>query len=98
MMLIAFQTSHTLSTKGPSRAEKNILYFILKIYFPNPPIWIKVLCNGCITCQLSKPYPNQKQIAEKQDIKGQNYIQSQNLFRYKRTNITILRKKINIQW
>ena len=30
-------------------------------------IWIKVLCNDCITCQLNKPYPNQKQIAEKQN-------------------------------
>ena len=30
-----------------------------------------VLCNDCITCQLNKPYPNQKQIAEKQDFKGQ---------------------------
>ena len=35
-------------------------------------IWIKVLCNNCITCQLNKPYPHQKQIAEKQDFKGQS--------------------------
>ena len=30
-----------------------------------------MLCNDCITCQLNKPYPNQKQLAEKQDFKGQ---------------------------
>ena len=34
--------------------------------------WIKVLCNDCIVCQLNKPYPNQKQIAQKQDFKGQS--------------------------
>ena len=31
-----------------------------------------VLCNDCVTCQTNKPYPNQKQIAEKQDFKGQS--------------------------
>ena len=41
-------------------------------YFPNAPIWIKVLCNDCIICQLNQPYINQKQIAEKQDFKGQS--------------------------
>ena len=30
-----------------------------------------VLLNDCITCQLNKPYPNQKQIAEKQE-RGQS--------------------------
>ena len=30
------------------------------------------MCNDCITFQLNKPYPNQKQIAEKQDFKGQS--------------------------
>ena len=28
--------------------------------------------NDCIVCQLNKPYPNQKQIAQKQDFKGQS--------------------------
>ena len=46
--------------------------FIQNFYFPNAPIWIKVLCNDCIVCQLKKPYPNQKQIAQKQDFKGQS--------------------------
>ena len=47
-------------------------HFPLNFYFPNAPIWIKVLCNDCIVCQLNKPYPNQKQIAQKQDFKGQS--------------------------
>ena len=34
-------------------------------------IWVKV-CNDCIICQLNKPYPNQKQTAQKQDFKGQS--------------------------
>ena len=29
-----------------------------------------MLCNDGIKCQLNKPYPNQTQIAEKQDFKG----------------------------
>ena len=33
---------------------------------------MKVLCNDCIICQLNKPYPNQKQIATKQDFEGQS--------------------------
>ena len=69
MMLIVFNTSHTLHTKGHSGSEKTCSNFIQNFYFPNAPIWIKVLCNDCIKCQLNKPYPNQKQIAEKQDFK-----------------------------
>ena len=38
----------------------------------NAPIRVEVLCNDCIICQLNKPYPNQKQIAEKQNFKGQS--------------------------
>ena len=72
-MLIAFHTSHSLHTRGHSRkAEKTYSNFMKKIYFPNAPVLIKVLCNDCITCQLNKPYPNQKQMAEKQDFKGQS--------------------------
>ena len=72
MMLIAFHTSHSLHTKGHSGAEKTYSNFIQNFHFPNAPIWMKALCNVCILCQLSKPHPNQKQIAEKQDFKGQS--------------------------
>ena len=56
--------------------------FTQNFYFSNAPIWIKVLVNDCITCQLNKPYPHQKQIAEKQDFKAQSLFFNQNLFRY----------------
>ena len=72
-MLIAFHTSHTLHTKGHSGSEKKTYSkFIQVFYFPNAPIWIKVLTNDCITCQLNKPHPNRKQITEKQDFEGQS--------------------------
>ena len=69
MILIAFNISHTQNIKGHSGSEKTYSNFIQNFYFPNAPIWIKVLCNDCIVCQLNKPYPNQKQIAQKQDLK-----------------------------
>ena len=72
MMLIAFDISHTQHTKGHSESEKTYSNFIQIFYLPNAPIWIKVLCNDCIICQLNKHYPNQKQIATKQDFKGQS--------------------------
>ena len=72
MILIAFNISHTQNIKGHSGSEKTYSNFIQNFYFPNAPIWIKVLCNDCIVCQLNKPYPNQKQIAQKQDFKGQS--------------------------
>ena len=72
MILIAFNISHTQNTKGHSGSEKTYSNFTRNFYFPNAPIWIKVLCNDCIVCQLNKPYPNQKQIAQKQDFKGQS--------------------------
>ena len=65
MILIAFNISHTQNIKGHSGSEKTYSNFIQNFYFPNAPIWIKVLCNDCIVCQLNKPYPNQKQIAQK---------------------------------
>ena len=71
-MLIAFNTSHTLNTKGHSGSEKTLSNFNQSFYFPNKPIWIKVLCNDCIICQINKPHPNQRQFAEKQDFKGQS--------------------------
>ena len=72
MMLIAFNISHTHNTKGHSGSEKTYSNFTQNFYFPNAPIWIKVICNDCIICQSNKPYPNQKQIAQKQDFKGQS--------------------------
>ena len=72
MMLLAFNTSHTLHSKGHSGSEKTFSNLIQNLYFPNAPIWIKVIWNDCITCQLNKTYPNQKQIAEKQDFKGES--------------------------
>ena len=73
MMLIAFQTSHTLHTIGHSGSEKNfILKFHSQFFFSNAPFLIKVLCNDYIICHLDKPYPDQKEIAEKQDFKGQS--------------------------
>ena len=72
MMLIAFNTSHTLYTKGHSGSENTYSNFIQSFYFPNAPIWIKVLCNDCLICQLNEYYPNEKQIAEKQDFKEQS--------------------------
>ena len=72
MMLIAFIISHTQKTKRRSGSEKTYSNFTQNFYFPNAPIWVKVLCNNCINCQLNKTYPNQKQIALKQDSKGQS--------------------------
>ena len=74
MILIAFNISHTQNTKGHSGSEKTYSNFTQNFYFPNTPIWIKVLCNDCIIRQLNKPYPNQKQIAQKQDFKDKAYI------------------------
>ena len=74
MILIAFNISHTQNTKGHSGSEKTYSNFTQNFYFPNAPFWIKVLCNDCIVCQLNKLYPNQKQMAQKQDFKGQVHI------------------------
>ena len=74
MILIAFNTSHTQNTKGHSGSEKTYSNFTQNFYFPNAPIWIKVLCNDCIICQLNKPYPNQKQIAQNKNLKDKVYI------------------------
>ena len=71
-MLIAFNTSHTVHTKGHSGSVKKYSNFTQNFHFSNAPTWIKLLCNDCLKCQLNNPYPNQKQIAEKQDFKGQS--------------------------
>ena len=60
MILIAFNISHTKNTKGHSGSEKTYSNFTQNFCFPNASIWIKVLCNDCIICQLNKPYPYQK--------------------------------------
>ena len=72
MILIVFNISHLQNTKRHSGSEKTYSNFTQSFYFPNAPIWIKVLRNDCIICQLNKPYPNQKQIVQKQDFKGQS--------------------------
>ena len=72
MMLLAFNLSHTQNTKEHSRSEKSYSNFMQDFYFLNAPFWDKVLCNDCITYQLNKHYSNQKQIAPKQDFKGQS--------------------------
>ena len=77
MMLIAFDISHTQHTKRHSASEKTYSNFTKTFYFSNAPIRIRVLCNDCIISELIKPYqkyPNQKQIATKQDFKEQIYI------------------------
>ena len=52
--------------------KKTYSNFIHNLHFPIAPIWPKILCNDCTPCQLNKPYPHQKQIAEKQDFMGQS--------------------------
>ena len=47
MILLAFHISQYLNTKELAGSEKTYSSF----YFPNVPIWIKVLCNDCITCK-----------------------------------------------
>ena len=74
MILIAFNISHTQNTKGHSGSENIYSNFTQNFYFPNAPNWIKVLCNDCKICQLIKPYPNQKQIAQKKILKDKVYI------------------------
>ena len=56
----SFYISHIQNTKGQSRSEKTYSNFLQKFFFPNAPIWIKVLCNDCIKCQLNKPYSKSK--------------------------------------
>ena len=70
MIILAFHNSIHFQ-KDMQDQKKTYPNFIKKFHFPNAPIWIKVLCNDCITYQLNKSYPHQKQIAEKQDFKGQ---------------------------
>ena len=74
MILIAFNISHTQNTKGHSGSEKTYSNFTQNFYFPNALFWVKVLCNDCIICQLNKPYPNQKQIAQNKTLKNKIYI------------------------
>ena len=73
MIILEFLISHSLNTKGHAGTEKTYSHSIQNFHFANAPIWIKVLCNDCITCQLNKPYPHEKQLAEKQYFKGQRF-------------------------
>ena len=74
MMFIDFHTIHSLHTKGHSGAEKTYSNFTQSFYFPNAPIWIKALCNDCITSQLNELYPNQKQSQKKKILRLKVYI------------------------
>ena len=81
MMLLAFNISQTQHTKGHSGSEKTYSNFTQNFYFVTAPIWIKVLFNDCIRCQLNKPYSKQKQIAQNQDFKEQSlYFNHRNLY------------------
>ena len=74
MILIVFHILHILNT-----GAENLNHSLYKLfYFPKAPDWVKVLCNDCIIRQLSKPYPHQEQIAEKQVFKGQTLYLSKN--------------------
>ena len=71
LMLIPFLISLSLNTKGHVGSERTYSNFSQNFYFPNAPIWTKVLCNDCTTCQLIKPFPHETQATGKQDFKGQ---------------------------
>ena len=43
LVLIAFLTPHSLHTKGHAGSEKIYLNFTQNFYFPNAPVWIKLL-------------------------------------------------------
>ena len=61
MILIAFNISQTQNTKGHSGSEKTYSNFTQNFYFPNAPIWIKVLImqtNASIKQTLSKSKTN----------------------------------------
>ena len=62
-----FHISHFVHAEGHSGSEEKHTQKLTKFLF-----WNKILCNDCITCQLNKPYPHQKQIAVKQDFKAQS--------------------------
>ena len=76
-----------VSTKGHAESDKTCSNFIQNFYLPNAPIWIKILCNHCITSQLNKPFLHQKQLAKKQDFNGKSlYFNHRNLFDTKGPN------------
>ena len=72
-MLIAFHTSHSFHTKGHSGAENTYSNFYKSFYFTNAPMWIKVLCNDCITCQLNKPYQTKNKLQKNKIVKDKVY-------------------------
>ena len=50
LISIAFQISHSPNIKGHAWSKINIFKFHSKFRFPNAPVWIKLQCKGCITC------------------------------------------------
>ena len=65
-MLIAFHTSHSLHTKGHSRAEKNIFKLYIKILFPKcinlDKSIMRWLHNMSIKQTIPKPKTNRRKI------------------------------------
>ena len=47
--------SHLIILERHAESVKTDSSFIQKFYFPNARFWIKILCNNCITCQISTP-------------------------------------------
>ena len=71
MMLIAFHVSLFLSTKGHAGSEKVSQTLFRTFTFQMHQFGIKIIKNS-ITGWLHKQYPYQKQLAGKQDFKGQS--------------------------
>ena len=64
-ILLAFHISNSLTITDMQDQKAHTQISYKNFYFPNAPIWIKVLCSDCITCQLIKRYPHQKRIEKK---------------------------------
>ena len=74
--------------------ENRRTYKIRKeFHFSNTPIWMKVLCKDCITCQFNQPFPHQKQLAEKQDFTWQNFYSHNMISINTKSPISLLRRK-----
>ena len=94
IILLAFHFSRSLNTKRHAGLEKKTFSnFIQNSYFPNVPSWMKVFCYDCILCQLQKPYPHQKQLAEKKTLKDKVYISTTEYPLIQKAQIALLRRK-----
>ena len=71
LILKAFHKLPSLKTKRRTGSDKTYSNFAKNFFFPNQPTWMKVLRYDCITWQLKKPFPYQKQLAAKQYFIGQ---------------------------